>query len=114
MSTIEGFTITILSFGELGFLMKYMEFSVLNLAPSDLSITLNLYLSVSVSFPLTRVEPVIPTFFGSKVLITLRLLVADCFEKMLTLLTLYDGSPDLPWFTFFGLHYQSLGVVLFL
>ena len=52
---------------------------------SDLSITLILYLSLSISFSLTRMEPVIPTFFGGNVFITLRLLVADCFKKMLIL-----------------------------
>ena len=97
MSTLEDFTIPILSFGELGFPMKCIELSVLTLAPSDLSITLILYLSLSMSFPLTRVEPAIPTVFGVKVLITLRLLVAYCFEKMLTLLTGCDGGLDLPW-----------------
>ena len=67
--------------------MKCIGLSVLSLAPSDLSISLILYLSVSISFSLTRMEPVIPTFVEVKVLITVRILVADCFEKMLTLLT---------------------------
>ena len=99
ISTLEDLTIPILSFDELGCLMKCIEFSVLTLVSSDLSITLILYLFLSKSFPLTRVEPVISTFFGVKILITLRLLVTDFFEKMLTLLTGYDNGLDLPWFT---------------
>ena len=99
MSTLEGFTILILSFGELGCPMKCIELSVLTLASSDLSITLDLCLSLSISFPLTRVEPAIPIFVGGEVLITWGLLVADCFDKMVLLLTGYDGGLNLPWFT---------------
>ena len=87
MSTLEDFTIPILSFGELVCPINSIELSVLTLALSYLSITLILYLPLSISFPLTRVEPAIPTFFGGKVLITWRLLFADYFEKMVPLMT---------------------------
>ena len=66
MAAEDDFTIPILSFGELGFLMKSIELSVLSLAPSDLSVALILYLSLSISFSLTRVKPAIPTFLESK------------------------------------------------
>ena len=62
ISTLEDLTIPILSFDELGCLMKCIEFSVLTLVSSDLSITLILYLSFSISFSLTKMEPAILTF----------------------------------------------------
>ena len=107
MSTLEGFTIFILSFGELVCPINRIELSVLSLAPSDLSSSLILYLSVSRSFSLTRMEPAIPTFVGVRVLITVRLLVANCFEKMLPLLTGNEGGLDLPWFTLSIFRYRS-------
>ena len=64
-----------------------------------ISVILILYLSLSKSFSLTRMKPAIPIFFGGKVLITWRLLVADFFDRMLPLLTEYDDGLDLPWFT---------------
>ena len=63
-----------------------------------ISVILILYLSLSKSFSLTRMKPAIPIFFGGKVLITWRLLVADCFEIMFPLLMGYDNDLDLPWF----------------
>ena len=98
MSTLEDFKIPILFFGELCCPIKCIELSVLTLTPSYLSVTLILNLPLSISFPLTREEQAIPTFFGGKVLFIWRLLVADCFEKMLPLLTEYDGGLDLPSF----------------